>query len=91
MKFINALNRLSDALIPDKTITVILDVVFSKPSLLVHTVWFVWWFVFGKDVNLLTNIVSLEAIYIGVLIGVQQLHHHKTHMAAIDKSGKPRK
>lgn len=88
MKILNALNRLSDVLIPDKAITTTLSAVFSKPSLLLHTLWFIWWFLAGYGVNLLTNIVSLEAIYVGVLIGIQQLHHHKEHMSVLRKTRK---
>lgn len=40
----------------------------SVASLVVHTFWFAWWFKDHLDVNLLTNIVSLEAIFIGILM-----------------------
>lgn len=74
-----------DKIIPDKAIDITLKATFSKPSLIVHTVWFVYWFIAGLDVSLLTNIVSLEAIYIGVLIGIQQFHHHKAQMKHLKK------
>ena len=61
----------------DKIITSILEAVFSIPSIFVHTIWFILWFVFKQDVGLLTNIVSLEAIYIGIFVGYQQLGHHE--------------
>lgn len=61
----------------DKAINQILRGVFSIPSIFVHTAWFITWFVLGLDVNLLTNIVSLEAIYIGIFVGIQQITHHK--------------
>ncbi len=33
-----------------------------------HTLWFILWFLFKLDVGLLTNIVSLEAIYLSMII-----------------------
>ena len=45
---------------------------FTPVSALLHTVWFVSWFAFGLDINLLTLIVSLEAIYITLFIGLGQ-------------------
>ena len=61
----------------DKAINKILELVFSVPSIYVHTVWFVVWFILRLDISLLTNIVSLEAIYIGLFVGIQQIGHHK--------------
>ncbi|SRR5260221_4007830 len=37
-----------------------------------HTAWFVLWFVLKLDVALLTNIVSLEAIYLASLVLMSQ-------------------
>jgi uncharacterized membrane protein len=37
-----------------------------------HTLWFVLWFVLGLDVALLTNVVSLEAIGLAILIMMSQ-------------------
>jgi uncharacterized membrane protein len=48
------------------------DVLFTPLSALVHTVWFVTWFAAGLSINLLTLIVSLEAIYITLFIGLGQ-------------------
>jgi uncharacterized membrane protein len=48
------------------------DVLFTPASALVHTVWFAAWFAFGLNINLLTLIVSLEAIYITLFIGLGQ-------------------
>jgi uncharacterized membrane protein len=45
---------------------------FTPISALLHTIWFVTWFAFGLDINLLTLIVSLEAIYITLFIGLGQ-------------------
>lgn len=78
------INKFCDKLISDKLIKVTLSGIFSKPSVIVHTIWFILWFAFGLDVSLLTNIVSLEAIYIGILIGIQQIHHHKETAKHID-------
>jgi ABC-type transport system involved in cytochrome bd biosynthesis fused ATPase/permease subunit len=48
------------------------DVLFTPISALVHTIWFVAWFAVGLSINLLTLIVSLEAIYITLFIGLGQ-------------------
>ena len=40
--------------------------------MLLHTIWFIAWFALGLDINLLTLIVSLEAIYITLFIGLGQ-------------------
>lgn len=61
----------------DKSIELTLKAVFSVSSAVLHTVWFIVWFAYHLDVNLLTNIVSLEAIYIGLLVGIQQMRHHE--------------
>ena len=37
-----------------------------------HTVWFVLWFVFRQNIDLLTLIVSLEAIYLSTLVMISQ-------------------
>lgn len=37
-----------------------------------HTVWFALWFAFHLDINLLTLIVSLEAIYLSTFIMINQ-------------------
>ena len=72
----------------DKAIAKILNGIFSKPSLVVHTIWFAaWWFLpIPNKTNLLTNIVSLEAIYIGLLVGIQQLRHHDALKKHITKT-----
>lgn len=65
-------------LIPNQVINGTLRFIFSKTSILLHTVWFAYWFLEHLNVGLLTNIVSLEAIYVGILIGIQQLKHHES-------------
>ena len=51
--------------------------------MLVHTAWFVAWFAFGLGINLVTLIVSLEAIYITLFIGVgQQLQDKRSAIQA---------
>jgi uncharacterized membrane protein len=45
---------------------------FTPISALLHTIWFVTWFAAGLSINLLTLIVSLEAIYITLFIGLGQ-------------------
>ncbi len=62
-----------EALTPVQTVSVKLgDLLFTAASALLHTIWFVAWFVLGLDINLLTLIVSLEAIYITLFIGLGQ-------------------
>lgn len=55
----------------------LIDLYFSPVSVIVHSIWFTTWFACGGDVSLLTNIVSLEAIYSCVLIGMAQKAHHE--------------
>ena len=45
---------------------------FSWRSVFVHVVWWELWFDLGLDVNLLTLIVSLEAILLCIFIGMSQ-------------------
>jgi uncharacterized membrane protein len=62
-----------EALTPIQTVSVKLgDLLFTPVSALLHTLWFVIWFALGLDINLLTLIVSLEAIYITLFIGLGQ-------------------
>jgi len=79
-----------DKILPDSWIDKVLELVFSKPSLLLHTVWFVYWFGAHLDVSLLTNIVSLEAIYLGALIGIQQIKHTRHLKTHIEQHAKKR-
>jgi uncharacterized membrane protein len=62
-----------EALTPVQTVSVKLgDLLFTPLSALLHTIWFVAWFSLGLSINLLTLIVSLEAIYITLFIGLGQ-------------------
>ena len=62
-----------EALSPIQTVSVQLgNLLFTPISALLHTIWFVTWFALGLDINLLTLIVSLEAIYITLFIGLGQ-------------------
>jgi hypothetical protein len=62
-----------EALSPVQTVSVKLgDLLFTPLSALLHTIWFASWFALGLDINLLTLIVSLEAIYITLFIGLGQ-------------------
>lgn len=72
------LERYMGFVIPNLFISATLRFIFSKTSVVVHTIWFAYWFLAGLNIGLLTNIVSLEAIYIGILIGIQQIKHHKS-------------
>jgi uncharacterized membrane protein len=48
------------------------NLLFTPLSALLHTIWFIVWFVAGLSINLLTLVVSLEAIYITLFIGLGQ-------------------
>jgi uncharacterized membrane protein len=62
-----------EALTPVQTVSVkIGNLLFTPLSALLHTVWFVVWFAVGLSINLLTLVVSLEAIYITLFIGLGQ-------------------
>jgi uncharacterized membrane protein len=62
-----------EALTPVQTVSVQLgNLLFTPLSALLHTVWFVAWFSLGLSINLLTLVVSLEAIYITLFIGLGQ-------------------
>src|SRR6266496_2354183 len=62
-----------EALTPVQTASVkIGNLLFTPLSALLHTIWFVVWFAAGLSINLLTLIVSLEAIYITLFIGLGQ-------------------
>jgi uncharacterized membrane protein len=62
-----------EALTPVQTVSIQLgNLLFTPVSALLHTIWFAAWFAFGLDINLLTLIVSLEAIYITLFIGLGQ-------------------
>jgi ABC-type proline/glycine betaine transport system permease subunit len=75
-------------IVPDWFVHGTIRFIFSKTSVLTHTIWFGYWFTAHLDVALLTNIVSLEAIYIGVFIGIQQLKHHVILHGKMDSKGK---
>ena len=74
-----------EALTPVQTVSVKLgNLLFTPISALLHTIWFVAWFTFGLSINLLTLIVSLEAIYITLFIGLgQKLQDKRSHIQAI--------
>jgi hypothetical protein len=63
--------------IKQSVLQTIIDGVLSIPSAVIHTVIFAAWFVFGWNVGLLTNLVSLESIYLVIFIGIKQHAHHK--------------
>jgi hypothetical protein len=48
------------------------DLLFTPLSALLHSIWFIAWFAAGLSISLLTLIVSLEAIYITLFIGLGQ-------------------
>jgi uncharacterized membrane protein len=62
-----------EALTPVQVVSVKLgNLLFTPLSALLHTIWFVVWFAAGLSINLLTLVVSLEAIYITLFIGLGQ-------------------
>jgi uncharacterized membrane protein len=78
-----------EALTPVQVVSVSLgNLLFTPLSALLHTVWFITWFALGLDINLLTLIVSLEAIYITLFIGLgQKLQDKRAKVeAAADKA-----
>ena len=87
-----------EALTPVQTASVkIGNLLFTPLSALLHTIWFIVWFAAGLSINLLTLVVSLEAIYITLFIGLgQKLQDKRSHIQAIadkaeaDKAAKHR-
>lgn len=61
----------------DKLIDVILGAVFSPASFVVHVVFCVLQLIFHIPVNIVTNVISWEAIFLALLIGIQQIRHHE--------------
>jgi uncharacterized membrane protein len=62
-----------EALTPVQTVSIkVGNLLFTPLSALVHTIWFIVWFAAGLSINLLTLVVSLEAIYITLFIGLGQ-------------------
>jgi uncharacterized membrane protein len=62
-----------EALTPVQTVSIRLgNMLFTPISALLHTIWFTVWLALGLDINLLTLMVSLEAIYITLFIGLGQ-------------------
>lgn len=52
--------------------------IFNKISAIAHTVWFgTWTPIFGLSMNALTLVVSLEAIYLSIFIGISTQHVHQ--------------
>jgi len=54
--------------IGDKFIDIVYWLVGSWWAVIIHTLWFALWLIFRLNINILTLIVSLEAIYIGIFI-----------------------
>jgi len=52
----------------DKFIDIVYWLVGSWWAVIIHTLWFALWLFFRLNINVLTLIVSLEAIYIGIFI-----------------------
>jgi uncharacterized membrane protein len=73
-----------EALTPVQIVSVKLgDLLFTPVSALLHTIWFIVWFAAGLSINVLTLVVSLEAIYITLFIGLgQKLQDKRAHVQA---------
>lgn len=56
----------------DRTADLIADVVGSWPFVFFHIVWFAVWIGFALNIELLTLIVSLEAIFLTTLVLMSQ-------------------
>ena len=56
----------------DKITDTIASFVGSGYCVVLHTAWFALWFIFHLDINLLTNIVSLEAIFLCIVLLMSQ-------------------
>lgn len=61
----------------DKITDLILRLVFSVPSLVLHILFFAAQLGFRISVNVVTNVISWEAIFLALLIGIQQIRHHE--------------
>lgn len=86
--YFDHLEKYMGFIVPDWFVNGTLRFIFSKTSVIIHTIWFVYWGMKHLDISLLTNIVSLEAIYIGILIGIQQLRHHLVLKGRVKPDGK---
>lgn len=53
---------------------VVTEWVYTYTSALLHTFLFIAWFALNLDINLLTLVVSLEAIYLAIGVGIVQRH-----------------
>ena len=53
---------------------VVTEWVYTPISFWLHVVWFIAWFIVGLDINLLTLVVSLEAIFLCLGLGMVQRH-----------------
>jgi uncharacterized membrane protein len=82
-----------EALTPVQTVSVKLgDLLFTPVSALLHTIWFAVWLGAGLSINLLTLVVSLEAIYITLFIGLgQKLQDKRAHIQAMADKAEARK
>lgn len=64
---------------------IVTEFVGTPLSLILHTLWFALWFIFKADINLLTMLVSLEAIFLGIFIQMSVNRHHRRLMKHIKK------
>lgn len=80
----------------DRIIDRVLSGIFSVPSFLIHVVVVTAQFVFHIDENAITNYISWEAIFLSLMIGIQQLRHHEASggrheeiLQALDTTSEP--
>lgn len=59
----------------------LVNIMGSWYSILLHTIWFILWFYYDLDIDMLTLIVSLEAIYLSIFIlmasSTQMIHDRR--------------
>ena len=67
----------------DKLIDNGLKAVFSVPSFFIHVCFLIVQVVFNVNENVITNYISWEAIFLALMIGIQQLRHHDSIQDAI--------
>lgn len=54
---------------------VVTEWVYEPVVFYLHAAWFTVWLILGLDINLLTLVVSLEAIFLCLGLGMSQRHH----------------
>jgi len=55
----------------------IIEAIGTIYSLILHLIWFALWFIIKLDINVLTMLVSLEAIFLSIFIQMNVNRHHR--------------